>query len=261
MTATCQRTPTRALAHRTARVYRTRASASSSSQNESIPKEIYDAERKTATYRPARKTLYAAAVAGAGIQLAAQVLKGIAGVDTVADLPLPEASLITIVLDGAFATAAVAAWRTEETMAEEYVSFAPAVCGWIAITNSTHTLIQRRVQEIWKEVQLRAKKRVKGGPTKRAQNARKTAKGFGATIAADDARQEAPEAPAALASEADDVSAEEQEEQEEQEQGGLLGGARALFDEANANAKAQALVLSAALDEWEEEQKQKQKKK
>ncbi|GHP08066.1 hypothetical protein PPROV_000680800 [Pycnococcus provasolii] len=237
MTATCQRTPTRALAHRTARVYRTRASASSSSQNESIPKEIYDAERKTATYRPARKTLYAAAVAGAGIQLAAQVLKGIAGVDTVADLPLPEASLITIVLDGAFATAAVAAWRTEETMAEE------------------------RVQEIWKEVQLRAKKRVKGGPTKRAQNARKTAKGFGATIAADDARQEAPEAPAALASEADDVSAEEQEEQEEQEQGGLLGGARALFDEANANAKAQALVLSAALDEWEEEQKQKQKKK
>lgn len=109
-------------------------------------------------------------------------------------------------------------------------------------------------------MQLRAKKRVKGGPTKRAQNARKTAKGFGATktIAADDARQEAPEAPAALASEADDVSAEEQEEQE---QGGLLGGARALFDEANANAKAQALVLSAALDEWEEEQKQKQKKK
>lgn len=123
MTATCQRTPTRALARRTARVYRTRASASSSSssRNERIPNEIYDAERKTATYRPARKTLYAAAVAGAGIQLAAQVLKGIAGVDTVADLPLPEASLTTIVLDGAFATAAVAAWRTEETMAEEYV--------------------------------------------------------------------------------------------------------------------------------------------
>ena len=157
------------------------------------------------------------------MQLAATLARGVLGMESVGGVPLPDASAATGLLDVAFGVAAVAAWRTEEEQAEE------------------------RAEAIWKEVQARAKRRAKPGKAK----AKAQAKGFGGVVA----KEAVTATPAQEEAEATEEEAAVAAGESQRAGGGVLDGARALFDEANANAKAQALVLSQALDEWEDEQK------